>query len=124
MEQLFGILKKQWLILKIAGEQWRERKVSDAWCSIILHNLLVRYRRELALLHSAEYRALMAEFERLVEEVNAELLVEPPLPSPPTPQDSDQRRGVDARLKRAGKDMRLVIANKLWNDRHAKKTPF
>lgn len=67
VEQLFGIMKRQWLILDMATTEKKSRKVLDTWACAILHNLMVRYRQDLHL--DATMDALRAKYGESVATV-------------------------------------------------------
>ena len=72
--QTFGILKKMWLILATPTESTKPNKVLDCWSCLILHNMLIRYRQQLARENDHEYRQQQMDFENLLDVVNRELL--------------------------------------------------
>ncbi len=46
--QTFGILKRMWRLLDMKTEEHKENKVRSTWCALLLHNMILRYRMQLA----------------------------------------------------------------------------
>lgn len=76
VEQAFGILKKMWKLLDMFTEHSKKQKIADTLCCVIMHNLIIRYRKSIAI-DPAVARDLDAYYDRVLQHVNLILAMEP-----------------------------------------------
>lgn len=109
VEQLFGILKRQWQLIDKSTEHSKGQKVVDVRVCCIFHNMMQRYKLSLA--PNAAYRVkLEAEYEALLQLVDADIDAR---------EDVTDAPGLpDAVTAAMGEERRRVVVLQLWEVRN------